>query len=367
VKKRIASAILSLPLAAQTQRLISPEVHADRSVTFRFRAPNAKEVYLELSRGGATRTAMSRNEDGSWTVTTEPLEPDLYSYRFNADGAALLDPVNPEIQANLLNPHSLVHVHGDGLPWEIAPTPRGAVHRHFYRSAIAGDDRDYFVYTPPGYDPAGKRLYPVLYLLHGHSDDASSWTAVGRAHVILDNLIAQRRARPMIVVMPLGYGAREVVRRDGRPAAPGLRQKNLARFRAALLEEVMPAIERDYRASKDRALRAIAGLSMGGAESLDTGLNALDRFAWIGAFSAGGLDDDLLSRFSKLNATANSQLRLLWISCGSEDRLIASNRKLVEFLKSKQVHAMLRETPGGHNWRVWRRNLAEFAPALFDQ
>src|SRR5262249_29131930 len=159
-----------------------------------------------------------------------------------------------------------------------------------YRSGVVGDERDFYVYTPPGYNPGADRRYPVLYLLHGFSDDASGWTAVGRAHVILDNLIAQRKAKPMLVVMPLGYGAPAIAPRTG-PALrdPNLGQRNYDRFRNALLTEVLPEVEKTYRVATDRSSRAIAGLSMGGAESLFVGLNALDRFAWVGAFSSGGL------------------------------------------------------------------------------
>ena len=185
-----------------------------------------------------------------------------------------------------------------------------------------GDERDFYVYTPPGYDPRAKRTYPVLYLLHGFSDDASGWTAVGRANVILDNLIAQGKAKAMIIVMPLGYGAPEIVAR-GRGFAPELRKLNYDRFAQALFTEVMPQVEAAYRVSKDRSSRAIAGLSMGGAESLLTGLNNLDKFAWVGAFSSGGLTEDFSAQFAGLDAKANEKLRVLWISCGTDDGLIA--------------------------------------------
>ena len=278
-----------VPVWAQPPQppLRSPEVNADHSVTFRFRDPNAKEVFL--AREGAPRTAMQKDEQGVWTIKTEPLDPDIYGYAFVADGVALIDPHNPLMKPNLLNTQSAVHVPGPAsLPWEIASVPHGVVHRHFYKSAVIGDDRAFYVYTPPGYDPANKRLYPVLYLLHGFSDDANGWTAVGRAHVILDNLIAQGKAKPMLIAMTLGYGAPEIVAPGaGGLRDPGLRQRNYDRFRDALFAEVIPEVEKVYRADKDRRSRAIAGLSMGGAESLYVGLNALDRFAWIGAFSAG--------------------------------------------------------------------------------
>ena len=361
--------LVVISLAAQPPQhpppVISPEVHTDKSVTFRFRDPNAKEVFL--AREGAKRLPMQKDEQGVWSVTTDPIEPDFYGYSFLADGVSLLDPSNSLIIPNLLNTSSEVHVPGpSALPWEINDVPRGEVHHHFYHSSVVGDDRDYFVYTPPGYDPTAKTLYPVLYLLHGYSDDASGWTAVGRANVILDNLIAQGKTKPMMIVMPLGYGAPEIVSRTGPTLRdPSLRERNYNRFRDALFTEVMPQVEKTYRVTKDRTSRAIAGLSMGGAESLFVGLNAVDRFAWIGSFSAGGLSEDLNSTFPALDSKANSELRLLWIACGTDDRLITANRKFRAWLKSKDIRATEIETPGAHTWMVWRRNLAAFAPLLF--
>jgi enterochelin esterase-like enzyme len=360
----LAAAIL--PARAQAPQVVrSPEVSSDHRVTFRLRAPNAKEVFL--TREGAQRVAMQKDERGVWSVTTEPLEPDLYGYAFVVDGVNLIDPGNPVMKPNLLNTQSMVHVPGSAsLPWEVGDVPHGTVHRHFYKSKVVGDERDFYVYTPPGYDPNARKQYPVLYLLHGFSDDASGWTEVGRAHVILDNLIAQGKAKPMLIVMPLGYGAPEIVVpnfagfRD-----PDLRQRNYDRFRDALLTEVIPAVEKAYRISKDRSSRAIAGLSMGGTESLFVGLNALDRFAWVGAFSSGGLSDEFNTTFPKLNSNANSQLRLLWIACGTEDRLIDSSRRFRDWLQSKGVRHIGVETPGGHTWMVWRRYLATFVPMLF--
>jgi enterochelin esterase family protein len=364
--KPVLFAFTALVALAQQppEQLISPEVHADKRVTFRFRAPSAREVLL--AREGAARAPMQKDDKGVWSVTTEALEPDLYGYSFVADGVSLLDPLNPVMKPNLLNTTSMVHVPGPPtLPWEISNAPRGTVHRHFYRSAIVGDDRDYYVYTPPGYDARTSKSYPALYLLHGFSDDASGWTAVGQAHVILDNLIAQGKARPMLVVMPLGYGAPEIVSRGGGLRDPGLRQRSFDRFRDALFNEVIPDVEKSYRVTKDRGARAIAGLSMGGAESLYVGLNAVDRFAWIGAFSSGGMGADYDKSFPALDAKANDKLKLLWIACGLQDRLIDSNRKFLEFLKSRGVRYQWKETEGAHTWRVWRRYLAELAPMLF--
>src|SRR5882672_3736201 len=215
--------------------VVSPEVQSDNRVTFRFRAPNVKEVAVSLE-GAPKGLTMQKDEQGVWSVTTEPLTPDFYGYAFVADGVHLIDPSNPLMKPNLLNTTSQVHVPGASLPWEVGDVPHGEVHHHFYKSGVVGDERDFYVYTPPGYDPNAKKLYPVLYLLHGFSDDASGWTAVGRAHVILDNLIAQGKAKPMLIVMTLGYGAPEIVSRSAQagPRDPLLRQRNMDNFRKAL-------------------------------------------------------------------------------------------------------------------------------------
>jgi len=345
--------------------LVSPEVHSDGSVTFRFRAPNALDVKVE--REGAEPVPMQKDEQGVWSVTTAPLSPDYYGYSILVDGVRSLDPSNPLLVPNLLESGNAVHVPGpSSLPWELNDVPHGEIHHHFYKSAVAGDGRDYYVYTPPGYDPAAKKTYPVLYLLHGFSDDASAWTAVGRANVILDNLIALGKAKPMIVVMPLGYGTLEFVNLGWNAwDHTELRDRNFKKFSAALLTEVMPQVENEYRITKDRNARAIAGLSMGGSESLLTGLNNLDKFSWVGAFSSGGIPDDFAKDFPALDAGANQQLHLLWIACGTEDHLITINRNLRAWLKTKDVKMTEIETPGMHTWMVWRRNLAEFAQLLF--
>jgi len=344
--------------------LVTPEVHPDNSVTFRYRAPNAQDV--KLAREGTDPVAMQKDDQGVWSVTTAPLTPDYYGYSYSVDGVRNLDPYNHMLVPNLIMPGNAVHIPGPRVPWEVNDVPHGEIHHHFYKSAVAGDERDYYVYTPAGYDAAAKKTYPVLYLLHGFSDDASGWTAVGHANVIFDNLIAEGKVKPMIVVMPLGYGTMEMIQLGwGAWSHTDVRDKNFSRFREALLTEVMPKVEREYRITKDRNSRAIAGLSMGGSESLLTGLNNLDKFAWIGAFSSGGIPDEFEKDFPGLDAKANQEIRMLWIACGTEDRLITVNRSLREWLKSKGVQHTDIETPGMHTWMVWRRNLAEFAALLF--
>jgi enterochelin esterase-like enzyme len=370
VNKLLFSLILAAAVAAQQPRpaINSPEVHPDGKVTFRLLDPTAEKVTVSLE-GLKDPLVMQKDPQGIWSVTTDILAPDLYGYSFNADGTHFLDPSNTEIKPNLMGLSNVVHVPGAApLPWEAADIPHGLVHHHFYKSNVVGDNRDFYVYTPPGYDPAVSIRYPVLYLLHGYSDDASGWIAVGKANLILDSLIAQNKAKPMIVVMPLGYGAPEIVH-----PIPGvspfnnaeLRERNFGRFRTALIDEVIPAVDRTYKTDPGRDARAIAGLSMGGSESLLTGLNRPDKFSWVAGFSTGGLSDDFAADFPQLNADANAKYHLIWIACGTEDRLIGTNRKLIDWLKGKGVNLTQIETPGMHTWMVWRRNLMAFTPLLF--
>jgi len=312
---------------------------------------------------------MTKDAEGVWAFTTKPLEPDIYTYSFNVDGLRTIDLANPLLKYNLLSSDSQVRVPGPlNLPWEINDVPRGQLHRHYFKSRIAEDEREFIVYTPPGYDPTARKKYPVLYLLHGFSDDASAWTSVGMANVILDNLIARKQAKPMIIVMPLGYGTMEVVR--GGWSGVGRRelwQENMTKFQQLLLKEIMPQVEASYRTAKEQQSRAIAGLSMGGSESLLIGLNALDRFAWIGAFSSGGLRNDFEQAFPELKTSTASRLKLLWISCGRDDGLFNANQQFVDWLKTKSIQHEWNPVAGGHNFRVWRRNLAELAPRLFKE
>ena len=305
----LAALLVSAP--AFGQQILSPDVQSDGRVIFRLKAPNSKEVQLRCE--SVPNSTMQKDEQGVWSFTTQALEPDIYVYSFNVDGLHVLDPSNPLMKFNLLNSDSQVHVPGPKtLPWEINSVPRGQLHRHFYKSTIAGDERDFIVYTPPGYDASARRRYPVLYLLHGYSDDTTAWPTVGCANIILDNLIARAQAKPMIIVMPLGYGTMEIVKAGwSRVRDRELWQRNVEKFRENLLNEVLPQVEKSYRTSSDRKSRAIAGLSMGGTQSLSVGLNNLDRFAWIGAFSSGGLNTNYVAEFPALDERANRQLRLL--------------------------------------------------------
>jgi enterochelin esterase family protein len=367
MKKLFYSVILFwfLPVSLFSQRLVSPEILQNHQAVFRFYAPNAREIKLRLEGEGSL--AMVKDPGGVWSVTSDTLQPDIYTYHFVVDGISMPDPNNPLLKYNLLNTESEVDIPGpSSLPWMVNDVPHGQVHRHFYRSRIVGDSRDFYVYTPPAYQPQSKEKYPVLYLLHGYSDDATAWINVGRANFILDNLIAQGKAKPMIVVMPLGYGNWQLINNGWSGLSDtSVWDSSFDKFRESLLQELIPEVEKNYQVIKDKNARAIAGLSMGGAQSLIFGLNAPEMFTWIGAYSTGGLRGSFDYRFPKVNKDINKQLHLLWIACGKKDGLIRINRDLVSWLKKKEIKCTWTETEGEHSFRVWRRYLAEFLPLLF--
>ena len=361
----------SVPLAAQPPApLRSTEIHRDHSVTFSYKDATATNVTLALD-GVDKPIAMEKGETGIWTVTTQPLAPEIYGYHFEANGDRRLDPNNPRTTINLVAISNLITVPGaTPQPWEDMNVPHGILHRHIYTTStvlgLPDNQSGYLVYTPPGYDEKAKQPYPVLYLLHGWSDSESGWSVVGRANLILDNLLAAGKIKPMVVVMPLGYGDLAFLRTHDVWEDPAAIDHNTDLFTQALLTEVLPRVESEYRVSKDRNDRAIAGLSMGGLESLEVGLTHTGQFAWIGGFSSAVHNLEYTKVLASLDpGTAN--LRLLWIACGTEDNLIRPNRKLVDFLKTKNMPVTQIETPGLHTWLVWRDNLVHFAPLLFQQ
>ena len=386
------------PPGGRVPPLISPEVAPDGKVTFRLRAPNAREVYvsgvLPGSGSAGGRLDMQKNDQGVWTLTTEPMKPGIYQYTFSVDGMRIPDPGNNRFQTGF-NRASASRLHVPGGLWTPAPgIARGAITRHFYHSAVADDDRDFWVYTPAGYDSNRREPYPVFFLLHGLGDEANSWIENGAANVILDNLIAQGKAKPMVMVNTLGYGYA-----NGPQGA--MREGMLDAYTRTVLQEVLPRVEKSYHVSKDRTQRAIAGLSMGGAEATYTALNNLDKFAWIGSFSgayvmwprdratpapgaaaaprgapegaAAGrgrgmpqLSPEAVAKVFPELARANTQIKLLWITCGSADGLVGVNRSFHEWLDTKGVKHVYIEVPDiGHVWPFWRQNLADLASLLF--
>jgi len=346
-----------------------PQLQPDGAIIFSLAMPNAAKVELHLE-GAAQPFPMTKKADGVWSVTVPKLAAQYYSYTFNVDGTNVLDPNNVTIKPSFFSTQNVFLVPGQPpMSWEPADVPHGVVHHHHYRSNIVGINSEYYVYTPPNFE--SKKKYPVLYLLHGYSDDPSAWTSMGKANVILDNLIALGKARPMIVVMPLGYGTMDMITRGWTAwRDPELVIRNFTRFSDALLQEVMPLVKQQYPISDKSQEHAIAGLSMGGAESLLVGLNHTSDFAYVGAFSAGGLgqgnyDPSFPGITAQSGAEIKGKLRVLWIACGTEDGLFPANQKFIAWLKGKGLEPTTIQTPGMHAWMVWRENLTNFASLLF--
>jgi enterochelin esterase family protein len=352
--------------------LLSPEVHADRTVTFRFRAPQAIQVELvgEVLRG-ASPQPMTKGEDGVWTTTIGPVPPEIWIYNFRVQGVDVPDPSNPSVKPTPPGAamSSFVEVPGDTPAfYDVGAVPHGDVRMVLYESKAMGVTRWLWIYTPPGYDRSNQR-YPVLYLLHGNGEAQNGWVMNGRANIILDNLVASRQAVPMIVVMPQGHALQAanvgpLVRLSGETSMFS------PRFPKDLLEEVIPLVERNYRVHADANHRAIAGLSMGGGQALTIGLSNLDRFKYVLGYSAavGGQFADmseLLKTVSSSPAKVNAALRVLWLSCGRQDFLFQNNKQFAEALSAAGIKLTYRETEGAHVWSVWRRNLFETAQLLF--
>ncbi len=375
-----APVLFALPVFSSAQdfpaHFDSAVVNPDHTLTFKYLDPTATKVSLAFD-GAPEPQPMTKGADNVWTATTPAKTPQIYGYHFRVDGADgvagidRLDPKNTQVTTNLLNLSNMLGVPGDApQPWEPQNIPHGEVHHHVYTTAIvtglAQNQSDFFVYTPPGYDPKSKKDYPVLYLLHGFSDDASGWTVVGKANLILDALIAQNKVKPMLVVMPLGYGQMSFVRNGGGSwHTPESVASNTSGYQQALLNEILPRVESEYHVSKKRDDRAIAGLSMGGLESLSIGLNNTDKFAYVVGLSSAAASIDRAKLGTLDPKSAN--LKLLWIACGTEDHLLEPNRDFITFLKSKNMPVTVIETPGMHDWMVWRDNLVHFTPLLFQK
>jgi enterochelin esterase family protein len=360
----------------QPPAVTSPEVQADRKITFRILAPKAEKVMLSGSDipGNNQGAAMTRGENGVWEVTLGPVDSGAYRYHFNVDGVAVIDPRNPSTSESNNNTWSLVYVPGSDL-FDTKNAPHGAVSSVTYYSTALGRFRRMHVYTPPGYE-LGKDKFPVFYLLHGAGDCDESWTSVGRAGFILDNLIAANKAKPMVVVMPAGH-----------TSSGGFRMpENRDDFSRDFVDDIMPYVEKNYRVINDRAHRAIAGLSMGGGQTLNIGLAHLDKFAYLGVFSSGLFQQFPIRRpgtaaaappppqgptWEEQNlktlddASLKKGLKLVWFSTGKEDFLVKTTEGTVDLLKKHGFDVAYKESPGAHTWINWRNYLGEFTPQLF--
>jgi enterochelin esterase family protein len=307
-----------------------------------------------------------KDPDGVWSLTVGPIDLGIYDYAFNVDGVQMADPASTDVFGNRQGSRGFVEVLGiSGNPrhdqWR--DTPHGNVSIHWYTQAGGDKRRRLHVYTPPGYLEQPTLKYPVLYLLHGSGDNDSHWMHIGRANVIADNLLADRRMTPTIIVMPDGHAPVPPIENEDRTAQRG---RATAACERDLLEAVIPLIERSYRVYTDPQHRAIAGLSMGGNQSLVVGLGNTDRFAYAGSFSSGVREPETtLARFLDAPDTANRQLKLLWIGIGEDDGAVESNLKLHDLLASRRLEHVWRLTDGNHSWPVWRRYLNEVLPLLF--
>lgn len=355
----------------QGPQVVSPEVSAERQITFRILAPKAESVQLASSGdipgiGFGQSKALTKATNGVWETTVGPLPPGAYRYAFNADGVVAVDPRNPKTSESNESAWSLVQV--PGADWlDTREVPHGAVSAVTYWSSTLKRFRRLHVYTPPGYE-SGQSRYPIFYLLHGAFDSDDSWSSVGRAGFILDNLIADGKAKPMVVVMPHGHTGPF---RFGTPLT--------GEFEGEFVADIMPQMEKRYRVIADRGHRAIAGLSMGGAHTLNIGIPHLDQFGYLGVYSSGifgiaggpGAGQSQGPSFEEQHKAIlddeklKEGLKLFWFATGKDDFLVGTTRATVEMFKKHKFDVVYKETGGGHTWDNWRDYLHEFAPQLF--
>jgi enterochelin esterase-like enzyme len=372
----------------------SPDIHPDRTVTFRLVAPNANEVALNGSWDGGTNIKMTKDNSGVWSTTAGPLAPQLWGYWYVVDGVKALDPGNAETQRDGARYDNLLMISGpESEWWNFKDVPHGTVQAVWYPSpTLKLARRRMMVYTPPGYED-GNRKYPVLYLLHGGGGDEDAWLGMGRANIILDNLIAAGKAKPVIVVMPngnatqtvsQGYGfgptpagqslqapapppvqAASASARSGAPAGRGgAPQPYAGSYPESLVKDVMPFVEKRFRVLATKDDRAIAGLSMGGGHTLAATNNNPGVFAYIGVFSSGPRTPD--EAFQKqLDAVKAGGVKFYWLGAGTTDMAREGTVALSELVKKEGFKTSYREIPGRHYWFLWRDFLAQYAQVMF--
>ena len=375
----------------QGPQVASPDVHADNTVTFNLIAPEAQKVQItgdflptkKVEFGGNTYDMpgvadLVKDEKGVWSLTTEALKPELYTYNMIVDGVKIIDPLNVYNIRDINNLFSVLLIGGDARTdlYKVNKVAHGTVSKVWYESPTAGLTRRLTVYTPAGYETSGKE-YPVLYLLHGIGGDENAWSELGRAAQILDNLIAQGKAEPMLVVMTNGNISQEACpgeTSEGFKVPTMMLPKTMEGSFETAFPDVVNFIEKTYRVKKDKAYRAIAGLSMGGFHSLFISINHPDMFDYVGLFSAAvdqqqtdpkGFPNVYVDRNAKIDKLFSKNPKLFWIGCGKTDFLYKNNADLRAYLDSKNHKYTYLETEGGHIWRNWRIYLSEFTPLLF--
>jgi enterochelin esterase-like enzyme len=371
----VPGAIAQMPQRTPTPNdtLKSPEVLPDNRVVFRIYAPKATEITLSgdfLPAGPGQK--LDKDEQGVWSITVGPLAPDFYSYSFTVDGVRTLDPKNAMVKQGISSLDNMFDLPGAEAAFEaLQPLPHGVIRTVWFPSEVLATQRSMRVYTPPGYD-GGKARYPVFYLLHGGGDDDSGWPTIGRAGFILDNLLAQNKIKPMIVVMPNGSLPRP-------PAAPGATPGPgpfVDRFAEHLMKDIIPYVEKNFRVEAKRERRAIAGLSMGGMQTLGVVMTYPDQFAYAGVFSAGiasfrpntNAVEEFEQRYQKTlsdQKSFNKNVKLFWFSIGAKDFLHKANEDAMDVMKRHGIRFVSNESEGGHTWINWRHYLSQFAPMLF--
>lgn len=354
--------------------IVSPKVHADKKVTFSYRAPGATDVVLD-GQFPPGKIPMVKGGNGVWTVTVGPLKPDIYPYSFRVDGVTVMDPANADFFPNERFKGSLLDVPGDQpLVHAVRDVPHGAVSYAYYHS-VEGSTGSVVIYTPPGYDKNKSEKYPVFYLISGTTDTEETFFKVGRSNFILDNLIAEGKAKPMIVVMPYGNPAARIAEQKSLPKPTDLMSRegddaiNRAKmFETDLVTKLMPFVENNYRTLNDRDNRAIGGFSRGGGQTLRTAFGNMDKFSWICCYSSYLSRPEMEQRFKHVYenpAKTNKALKLFWLGVGNEDFLYKDAANFIEFLKESKVKHTSLITPGGHTWMNVKTYVTETAQLLF--
>lgn len=342
-------------LAQRPAPLVSPELLPDGGVTFRFKAPQATEVKVAGQFG--PDAALTKDDGGVWSVTVPKVPAGVHEYHFSVDGLNVIDPQNSALKPQRWPGSNILHIPATPpARWDWQDIPHGVVHVHSYASKALGRPRRILVYTPPAADGP----LPVLYLAHGYSDDERTWSVHGKAPWIMDSLIAEKKAVPMIIVMPDAHAI--------PPGATGFEEYGPANSEALcreLVEDIIPIVESSYKVNAKPEARAFAGLSMGGHHALTVALNHHDKFGWIGAFSSAPPGEKSVATGLGNAEATNRDLKLLWIACGTKDFLFKRNNEFAALLKEKGIRHEYVETEGDHSWPVWRRYLADFAPKIF--
>jgi enterochelin esterase family protein len=355
--------------------VVSPQVLVDKKVTFRYLAPSAKEVRLGGSQFGAANVPMIKDSIGIWSVTVGPIRPDIYPYSFIVDGVTVMDPANEDFFPNERFKASLVDVPGfTPLIHAIRDVPHGSVNYEYYLS-VQGTTGSLVIYTPPGYDKDPSKKYPVFYLISGTTDTEETWFKVGRTNLILDNLIAEGKAKPMIIVMPYGNMEARIAAQKGgaKPADPASRESadamsRMKNFEEDIIKNVIPYVDKNYRTIPNKDNRAIGGFSRGGGQTLRTAFWNMDKFSWICCYSAYLPPREMESSYQSIVSNpdnTNKQLKLLWVSVGNEDFLYNDTAEFLNYLTSKKINYKSLITGGGHTWMNTKVFLAETAQLLF--